>query len=565
MVLTQSLQNKTADSVATLRAAEDAGRLGLAVWSAGVVVFSWSVGDDLITWDGAREILPSQLGADSVNRGRTFLSFVSAEGRTRLTALLDNKSPEPIPFHLEVEIASAMGSMWYVMVGTRIPSAGGATERITGLMREITEQRRESQRLRYLATRDELTGQLNRNSLRAELAQAIDRAQAEERNCAFLVASIDRLAMINDTYGFDAADEVIVAVGERLARTLRSTDVIGRTAGNKFGVILGNCSERELGRVADRLRASVRDRVIDTRAGMVSATSSVGAVLLPQGAQSSQEAMLRAEETLERARSAGRDGFAVYARSPQLETGRLRLMAIADEVVGALKDGRLVFAYQPIVDAKTRLTAHHECLLRMRREDGTIVAAGQFIPAAEQLGLVRLVDRRALEMTVEKLYENPALSLGVNVSGTTAGDPSWLKSFIDHVRANSAVAPRMIIELTETAALHHFEENANFVSQLRDLGCRVAIDDFGAGYTSFRNLQMLRVDMVKIDGAYVQGLCSSPDNRIFVRTLVELAKNFNLKTVAEWVGSEEEAVLLESFGVDYFQGYHFGEPVMQLV
>jgi EAL domain-containing protein (putative c-di-GMP-specific phosphodiesterase class I) len=272
--------------------------------------------------------------------------------------------------------------------------------------------------------------------------------------------------------------------------------------------------------------------------------------------------MLRAEETLTRARSNGRDGFAVYARSPQLETARLRLMGIGDEIVAALKDERLVFAYQPIVDARTRQAVHHECLLRMKREDGRIASAGEFIPAAEQLGLVRLVDRRALEMTVAALHAHPDVVLGVNVSGTTAGDPSWLKSFIDYVQANNAIAKRMIVELTETAALHHFEENANFVSQLRALGCRVAIDDFGAGYTSFRNLQMLRVDMVKIDGSYVQGLAASPDNQIFVRTLVDLAKNFNLKTVAEWVGSAEEAALLESFGVDYFQGYHFGQPVL---
>ena len=216
--------------------------------------------------------------------------------------------------------------------------------------------------------------------------------------------------------------------------------------------------------------------------------------------------MLRAEETLERARSAGRDGFAVYAKSPQRESARLRLMAIADEVVAALNDDRLVFAYQPIIDAADRAcpSITNACCA-CSREDGTIATAGHFIPAAEQLGLVRLVDRRALEMTVATLHANPDVTLGVNVSGTTAGDPSWLKSFIDYVRANSDVATRMIVELTETAALHHFEENAQFVSQLRELGCRVAIDDFGAGYTSFRNLQMLHVDMVKIDGAYVQG------------------------------------------------------------
>jgi EAL domain-containing protein (putative c-di-GMP-specific phosphodiesterase class I) len=175
---------------------------------------------------------------------------------------------------------------------------------------------------------------------------------------------------------------------------------------------------------------------------------------------------------------------------------------------------------------------------------------------------VRLVDRHALEMTIERLKKNARVSLTVNVSGTTAGDPSWLQSFVEYVRLNREVAHRLIIELTETAALHHFEENAQFVSQLRELGCRVAIDDFGAGYTSFRNLQMLRVDMVKIDGAYIRDLTTSPENQIFVQTLVGLARNFKLKTVAEWVGSEEDAKLLESFGVDYFQGFFFGEPAL---
>ena len=169
----------------------------------------------------------------------------------------------------------------------------------------------------------------------------------------------------------------------------------------------------------------------------------------------------------------------------------------------------------------------------------------------------------ALEMAVSVLKENPSIKLGVNVSGTMAEDASWLQSFVDYVRENRDVADRLMIELTETAALHQFEENGQFVSQLREMGCAVAIDDFGAGYTSFRNLQMMKIDMVKIDGAYVKGLATSPENQIFVRTLVGLAKNLNLKTVAEWVGSEEEAQLLSSFGVDYFQGFFFGQPEIE--
>ena len=560
-VLNQSLQKKPAERVASLRAAEEAERLQLAIAGSGIVAFNWTVSDDVIVWDGAREILPPQLvGAQS--SGRDLLALMSTDGRNRLNAVIDSRAHDSSHFDIDIELPFALGSMWFVMLGVRIPGRDGATERLAGVMREITERKRESHRLTYLATRDELTGHLNRNSLRAELTQAIETAKKHERHCAFLVASIDRLAIINDSYGFDAADEVIVAVGERLARTLRASDVIGRTAGNKFGVILKNCTENDIQVVSGRLRAAVRSDVIDTRAGRVAATSSVGAVWLPSGASSSQEAMLRAEEALERARATGRDGFYMYQHSAQREGARLRLMAVADEIVAALKDNRLVFAYQPIVEAKSRQTTEYECLLRMRRPDGSIADASYFIPAAEQLGLVRLVDRHAVEMAVAQLHRHQNITLSVNVSGTTSHDPAWLQSFVEFVRDNGQVAQRLVVELTETAALHHFEENAQFVSQLRDMGCRVAIDDFGAGYTSFRNLQMLRVDKVKIDGAYVVDLSASPENQIFVRTLVGLAKSFNLKTTAEWVGSEEDAALLESFGVDHFQGFHFGRPVL---
>jgi diguanylate cyclase (GGDEF)-like protein len=562
-VQAHSLHKKQAQQLAALAAVEDAERLRFAARASGVAFFDWVFSEDLVRWDGAVDLLPYHHDPERLKRGKSFLSWLSADARQALSAVLESRSPRPSSFEFDLEGSSAMGAVWLTFVGTRIPGSNGHTERITGVMRMTTERQRETQRLTYLATRDELTGHLNRNSLRAELAQAINHAKSEERHCGFLVASIDRLAMINDGYGLDAGDEVIVAVGERLARALRSSDVIGRTAGNKFGVILGNCSEREIVLVANRLRLAVRENVIDTRSGQVSATSSVGAVWLPTHASSSQEAMLRAEEALDRARSAGRDGFSVYQKSPQREMARLRLMGIADEVVSALNDDRLVFAYQPIVEAATRRTTHYECLLRMVRPDGTIATAGQFIPAAEQMGLVRLVDRRALEMTIAELHANPAITLGVNVSGTTAADTAWLRSFIDYVCSNRAVASRLIVELTETAALHHFEESAQFVSQLRELGCRVAIDDFGAGYTSFRNLRMLSVDMVKIDGAYVDDLSSSSENQIFVRTLVDLAKNFHLKTVAEWVGSEKDAALLESYGVDYFQGFFFGEPVLK--
>ena len=561
----QTLPKKPVDGMRALASSHDAERLRLAIAGARETIFDWTIGDDRIAWDGDIDMLASHADVDRLKRGDVFRIWMGEAGRKKLEVVLNDTTAKETTFDIEFEACSAMGSVWFEMRGVRVPGPHGVAERISGVLRAVTESKREAQRLTYMATRDELTGHLNRTSLRTELAQVIETAKAESRTCAYLVASIDRLAMINDAYGFGAADEVIVAVSERIASTLRGSDIIGRIAGNKLGVILGNCGEREIALVAERLRGAVRGEVVATRGGTVAATISVGAVWLPASASSSQEAMLRAEEALDHARAAGRDGFAAYMKSPQRETARLRMMTIADEVVAALNEKRLVFAYQPIIDAKTRAVKHHECLLRMVKPDGSIVAAGHFIPAAEQLGLVRLVDRHALEMTVACLHANPAASLAVNVSGTTAGDPSWLQSFVTYVRANQQVAKRIIVELTETAALNDFEESARFVSNLREMGCKVAIDDFGAGYTSFRNLQMLHVDMVKIDGSYVKGLVQSPDNQIFVRTLIDLAKNFKLKTVAEWVGSDEEAALLEEMGVDYFQGFHFGEPVLDPV
>jgi diguanylate cyclase (GGDEF)-like protein len=555
-----SIQQAFKDRLQSLTEVSDAERLRLALTGAQAAVFDWTIPDDRIHWDGAEAALSYHAEFKRLNSGHAFRAWLGPQARGRLLAFINEPSPPDPAFTMDFEALTRSAHLWFEIAAVRIPGSDGRTERVAGMVREITERKSAFNRLSYLATCDELTGHLNRNRLREELSRVIPRAIAERRSCAYVVAAIDKLAVINETYGFDVADEVIITTGQRLAHALRGSDLIGRTAGNKFGIILGECAERDMALIADRLHSAVRGDMIQTRAGSVSASVSFGAVWVPQDAGTSQDAMLRAEEALERAKQTGRSGFAVYSMSVQRESARRRLMTIGDEIVSALNEDRLILAYQPIVGAKSRNPEHHECLLRMQRKDGTIAPAGDFIPAAETLGLVRLLDRRALEMAVAQLYRHEDIKLSINVSGTTAGDPSWLQSFINYVRENRAVAERMTVELTETAALQAFEENARFVTRLRDMGCRVAIDDFGAGYTSFRNLHNLRVDMVKIDGDYVKNLSGSPDNQLFVRTLIDLAKNFQLETVAEWVGSEEDAKLLAGFGVDYFQGYHFGEP-----
>jgi EAL domain-containing protein (putative c-di-GMP-specific phosphodiesterase class I) len=176
------------------------------------------------------------------------------------------------------------------------------------------------------------------------------------------------------------------------------------------------------------------------------------------------------------------------------------------------------------------------------------------VPVAERLGLIRLVDHRVLELVVAELASAPEARLSLNISPDTTMDPVWWASIESMMRAHPGVAERLIIEITETVEIQDIDDLRGFVTRLKDFGSRIAIDDFGAGYTSFRNLRKLGVDIVKIDGAFVQNLARSTDDRAFVQSLLELAQRLKIETVAEWVQDEESAALLQTWGCDYIQG-----------
>ncbi|MGH7046969.1 MAG: EAL domain-containing protein [Stellaceae bacterium] len=240
-----------------------------------------------------------------------------------------------------------------------------------------------------------------------------------------------------------------------------------------------------------------------------------------------------------------------------------RAASIGATVETALRQDRLLFAFQPVVCAVSGEVDYFECLLRMRTEAGGLVACGEFIAAIEQVGLIGLIDRYVLGRVFAELAAHPRVRLGFNVSGLTAGDRPWLRSLMSLLRRQPEFAPRLVVEITETAALDDFGESARFVENLRDAGCRVALDDFGAGHTTLRHLQVLAVDTIKIDGAFVRALGGSRANRVILRHLLGLTRGFGLQTVAECVETAEEAMLLREEGVGYLQGYHLGRPTIE--
>ena len=229
-------------------------------------------------------------------------------------------------------------------------------------------------------------------------------------------------------------------------------------------------------------------------------------------------------------------------------------------VIAALEENRLLLLLQPVVGAASGKPVFYEALLRLRRSDGTLVAAADFVEEAEKAGLAHLVDQRTLELAVPLLARHPGLKLSLNISSLTAAGPDWIAALTALAGDDPDLPRRLIVEITETAMIHDLDRVAAFIDLLRALGCRVAIDDFGAGYTSFRHLRTLKVDILKIDGQFVTGLPDDHKDRVLVKTMIGMAEGLGLETVAEWVADEESAAFLRAAGATYLQGFLYGAP-----
>jgi len=221
----------------------------------------------------------------------------------------------------------------------------------------------------------------------------------------------------------------------------------------------------------------------------------------------------------------------------------------------------LRLAYQPVVQAHdTKQVAFHECLLRLTDRSGAMINAGMFLPVAEKLGLVRLLDRRVLELAFETLRRNTRVRLSINASPQSLRDARWRALFDELAAENPNALERLILEVTEATVIDDAADAGRILNQLRDKGCAIALDDFGAGYTSFQQLRDLDLDIVKIDGGYIRNVLENPSDQVFVEALTSIAKHHELLIVAEMVDSDAAAELLRSLGVDTFQGFHFGRP-----
>lgn len=545
----------------------DQATMHRALEAAGQAAYHWTIADDEINWSSnAGEILSCR--NDAISSGKRFAALMDPENLTsRYDTVMRTQTTDDgrgVPFSIEYlfrsEGRASDKSIWVEDQGRWYAGADGRPAQVYGTVRLINDRHKRDQHLNFLGNCDPLTGMMNRGRLTEALGEAITVAGREHSNCAFAIAAVNNLSVVNEAYGFEVADEVIVALGRRLREVMRAGDGIARYSGGKFGIILNNCDENELKIALDRFLASVRDSVIETQHGPVWAMLSIGALCLPAQAHDANTATARAEEALNEARKLPSDGYIIFKPSEARANERKLNARCATEIVKCLKADLFKLAFQPIVSAKTGEVVLHEALLRMSDDQSNeLIAAQHLMPVSERLGLIRLIDRSVTQMIINTLHQYPDARLAMNISATTATDPRWYNQILEIITANSSVADRLVVEITETVALSDVVATRHFVEALRAIGCSVAIDDFGAGYTSFKNLRDLQVDMLKLDGSFCSDLRNNPENEYIVKSLIELSKKFNLKVVAEWVETEDDAELLRSWGVDYMQGHLLGE------
>ncbi|MGD1038569.1 MAG: bifunctional diguanylate cyclase/phosphodiesterase [Roseiarcus sp.] len=532
--------------------------------SLNAVVYDWDIASDRLSWGANVGETLAAFSAACLKTGAAFAELVTADSESSRFQAINNASArdegEGAPYRIVYRLARPDGARCAVEdFGRWFADAHGRPARAHGVLR-VLQRNEESRFCPAEATSREREGALaSRRNFNEALESRFAHARPGGAIFAVLIVGVENLAELNRRHGYEATDEVIATVGRRLGANVRSIDEVAHYAGGKFAVLLSTGSPEQLAMAAPRLARRVNAEPFETAVGAVQASVRVGAALAPRHGRNACRLLQRAEEAFEQAAGEA-NRYALYAPGQALSEAQRREAAIADEIVSALNQRRIVLAYQPVVPTKAARTAFVEALLRVRQDDGGLVGPEVLLPVAEKLGLVAQLDQRVLELALDRLTAEPDLRVAVNISVVTLRAPDWVDRLKAALGARPGTAQRLIVEIVETLAIEPIDEAVRIIGRMKALGVAIAMDDFGAGHTSFRNLRRLGVDIVKIDGAFVQNVARSVDDRFFVRTLAELARHLGIETVAEWVENAEARRLLSEWEIDYLQGHFLGRP-----
>lgn len=502
-------------------------------------------------------------------KGKTLRDVFPGSQISRLSALLKPEKGTPLPFKdVEVWIAASQGQYCLRINGAPVFDAQNRFRGFRGTARDITKLKQDEHRMVILANQDHLTGVANRRRFIQDLGHEIRRLEGSAQSGVLILIDLDHLKLVNDTAGHAAGDQIIVQVAGLLKRVSREEDLLARISGDEFALAYPDMNEQKGLERAQNLLQSINDLKPKFGGRVINISASIGIVSIPKDGRQPVELLAKADAAMTSAKKAGRNRIMFYNAADMSRDRMDSQLTWKDRLIDALEYDRLFLMYQPIMDIRAGKVSHYEVLVRMRGDKGVYLPPDKFIPAAEQFGLIQRVDRVVIKKAINALSRLPEhlshIGFSINLSGLTVGDPEIYGLIVQELRESGVAPERVAFEITETAACEQLSTAVEFIEKVRQLGCKVLLDDFGVGFSSFSYLKHLRADMLKIDGSFIRDIHNSGADQLFVKALVDVARGMGMQTIAEFVENEEVYEQVAALGVDYVQGYHVGRPAADL-
>ena len=497
--------------------------------------------------------------------GRCFFDFEAGTSHTSNRRFLATLKRSGEVKHYVTRLVTAKGQDRWIGINARVVNDdNGAMFGIRGTARDITEEHLQTLRIEHLALHDALTELPNRHSLQRQIETALQSGGVG----ALLFLDIDHFKYINDNLGHRMGDQLIVGVGSVLRDAMRGVNgELFRLGGDEFAIHLPAALRKEAIDAAERALEAVRryrfqagdNKVISNLA------ASAGIALYPFHGADVLALMSNVDIAMYQAKDLGRNRHILFDQASDSLRSTHRRIHWAKKLRDALDEDRLVLFQQPVVRLKNSKPVHHEILVRIRDENGGHILPGNFVEIAESLGLIQEIDMRVVEKLLAYLRSSgqadKKLRYFINLSRVSISDQHWIQRFLAMLRGSGVNPNQLVFEITETAAMSEIDVTLTFIKRLKEMGCRFALDDFGAGFSSFYYLKRFDVDYLKIDGSFIRDLATDEGSRIFVRALNDVAHGLDKQVIAEWVETPEVLNLLLGMGTQFGQGFLFQRPV----
>jgi diguanylate cyclase (GGDEF)-like protein len=427
----------------------------------------------------------------------------------------------------------------------------------------VTALNERDKKLWQLANHDSLTGLMNRHQFGQKLVEEMERVKGRNFTSALLFVDLDQFKYVNDTLGHAAGDRLLKQAAELIKNAIRKDDIVSRFGGDEFTILLSDVKEKDVKAVCEGLLHDLRDHHFHDGSHTFNVPCSIGVAMITSANLAPAELLARADVACHEAKTRGRNRYEIYRASGAEMRQMTADVGWSQKIKKALKEDLFTLHYQPIVEISSGKPTHYEVLLRMR-SNKKLVPPTAFLPAASRFGLMTEVDewviRNAMKTLAEFRANGKDFVFTLNISGNIFEDADLYQCIAENLSRNNLPANRIVLEITEQVAVRNVMTAAEQISEISKLGCRFAIDDFGAGYSSYTYLKSLPVDYIKIDGSFIQNLGKDKVDQTIVSSICHIAKATNKKTIAEHVKDAETFRVLHELGVDFAQGHYAGKP-----